>query len=50
MIDIDGEPWFVAKDVCETLTIKNVTDATANLDQTEVCSRRIPGQSGRAIP
>lgn len=48
MIDIDGEPWFVAKDVCNTLTIGNVTDATSNLDQIEVCTMRIPGQAGRA--
>lgn len=24
---IDGEPWFVAKDVCDILGIKNPTDA-----------------------
>lgn len=32
---IDGEPWFVAKDVCEALSIKNVSDALSNLDEDE---------------
>jgi anti-repressor protein len=29
---IDGEPWFVAKDVCEILDIKNVSDAANKLN------------------
>lgn len=32
---IDGEPWFVAKDVCAALSIKNVSDALSNLDEDE---------------
>jgi prophage antirepressor-like protein len=31
----DGEPWFVAADVCEALTIGNNRDATARLDDDE---------------
>ncbi|MEK5099362.1 MULTISPECIES: phage antirepressor [unclassified Bacillus (in: firmicutes)] len=31
----DGEPWFVAKDVCEILGIKNATQAVAKLDDDE---------------
>lgn len=31
----DHEPWFVAKDVCAALEIKNVTDALKNLDSDE---------------
>ena len=27
---IDGEPWFVAKDVCEVLGITNSRDAVAD--------------------
>ena len=27
MVHIDGEPWFVAKDVCNILGISNPTDA-----------------------
>lgn len=32
---IDNEPWFVAKDVCEILEIKNPTDALKRLDSDE---------------
>ena len=32
---IDGEPWFVAKDVCEVLGIQNVSQAVASLDSDE---------------
>lgn len=32
---IDNEPWFVAKDVCSILEIKNVSDALARLDVDE---------------
>lgn len=31
----DGEPWFVASDVCEALTIGNVSDAVGRLDDDE---------------
>ncbi|MEK3819639.1 phage antirepressor [Cytobacillus sp. FSL W8-0315] len=31
----DGEPWFVAKDVCEVLEIKNNRDALSRLDEDE---------------
>lgn len=30
-----GEPWFVAKDVCEVLEVKNVADALTRLDEDE---------------
>lgn len=32
---VDNEPWFVAKDVCEILEIKNPTDALKRLDEDE---------------
>ena len=32
---IGGEPWFVAKDVCDALTISNNRDAVALLDEDE---------------
>ncbi len=32
---IKGEPWFVAKDVCDALDIKNSRDAVARLDDDE---------------
>lgn len=31
----DGEPWFVAKDVCEILEIANYRDALSRLDEDE---------------
>jgi len=31
----DGQPWWVAKDVCEVLEIKNNRDALARLDEDE---------------
>ncbi|WP_162629694.1 P22AR C-terminal domain-containing protein [Haemophilus influenzae] len=32
---IDNEPWFVAKDLCDTLGIKNPSQALENLDEDE---------------
>ncbi len=32
---IDGEPWFVAKDVCDALGIKNSRQALSRLDEDE---------------
>lgn len=34
-VDIDGEPWFVAKDVCDALDIDNASDALSRLDKDE---------------
>lgn len=35
MIEIDSEPWFIVKDVCDILGIKNVADAMKRLDEDE---------------
>ncbi|MCT8526837.1 BRO-N domain-containing protein [Glaesserella parasuis] len=35
VIAVNNEPWFVAKDVCDTLGIKNPTQALENLDEDE---------------
>ena len=32
---IDGEPWFVAKDVCEVLGLTDTFRAVAGLDEDE---------------
>lgn len=32
---INNEPWFIAKDVCDTLKISNVSDALLKLDDDE---------------
>lgn len=33
----DGNPWFVARDVCAVLDISNVADAISDLDNDEKC-------------
>jgi prophage antirepressor-like protein len=35
IVDNDGEFWFVAKDVCDVLDIKNTSDALSRLDDDE---------------
>ena len=35
VIDEDGNPWFVAKDICDVLGIANSRDAVAGLDDDE---------------
>lgn len=35
MVMKDGEPWWVAKDVCDILGIKNARDAISSLDEDE---------------
>ncbi|MGJ7064873.1 BRO family protein [Morganella morganii] len=34
-INFNGEPWFIAQDVCAVLGIKNATQATERLDEDE---------------
>ena len=43
----DGEPWFVAKDVCRILDIANHKDAVARLDNDEKEGVGIPDPIGR---
>ena len=46
-IQINGEPWFVAADVCEVLDIQNVAQAVARLDDDERSMFNI-GRQGEA--
>jgi len=51
---IDGEPWWVAKDVCDVLEIVNPSDALSKLDDgdrsnTLVSTEGIRGNPNRAI-
>jgi len=46
VIEIDGEPWFVARQVCELLGIVNSSDAVASLDNDEKRVSVIPTPSG----
>lgn len=53
LTDENGEPWFVAKDVCDVLELSNVGQALARLDNDEKSSitlnDRTPGNPNRAI-
>ncbi|HAV9946533.1 hypothetical protein JOW62_02525 [Escherichia coli] len=48
VVMINGEPWFVAQDVCSTLRIQNVTQALEKLDDDERSMFNI-GHEHRAI-
>lgn len=45
-IEQNGEPWFVAKDVCEILSISKYRDAVARLDEDERGSVRVDTLGG----
>lgn len=45
-IKIENEPYFIAKDICEILDIKNTTDAIKRLDVDEVTRLNLGGLSG----
>ena len=32
----DGEPWFVLKDICDALNLKNISDVASRLDSERV--------------
>lgn len=50
---LNGEPWFVAKDVCASLGLENSRKATASLDEDEkdtvTISDGIPGNPNKTI-
>lgn len=46
VVEKDGQPWFVAKDVCDILEIQNTTDATKRLDADEVTRFNLGGLTG----
>lgn len=43
---VNEEPYFVAKDICDILEIKNTTDAVKRLDEDEVTRFNLGGLSG----
>ena len=50
VIMLDGEPWFVAKDVCDVLGLSNITEALRNLDDDELTSEILKsGNQGREM-
>lgn len=47
IIEQDGEPWFVAKDVCDILELSNPTRAVSRLDDDERSNLKL-GRQGKA--
>jgi len=47
VVMIDGEPWFVAADVCRILGLTNVSLAVSRLDTDGVCSAYVTDDLGR---
>ena len=47
IIDKNGNPWWVAKDVCEVLGIDNVTWALKKLDEDEFTTSKVIDSIGR---
>ena len=42
VLDKNGDPWFVGRDVCEILEVKNVPDAMSRLDDDEKLMSVLP--------
>lgn len=49
LIDEENQSWFVLRDVCNTLDIKNTSDASKRLDKDEVTRFNLGGLSGNVI-
>ncbi|MHB1154532.1 MAG: BRO-N domain-containing protein [Eubacteriales bacterium] len=49
-VNRNGEPWFVAADVCRMLEIGNPTMALARLDEDEMTLSSIEGLSRDILP
>lgn len=48
LTDENGDPWFVAKDVCDILSLSNATVALQSLDDDELAKFNLGGQNGEA--
>ncbi len=46
VIEIDGDPWFVASDICDALTLPTV-NVRRSLDEDEVKSIKLMGMRGK---
>lgn len=47
MTDDRGEPWFVAKDVCEVLGLTNVSRALSRLKSSQISDITLSNVTGR---
>lgn len=41
ILEINGEPWFIAKDVCRALGLTNITETLRRLDEDELTSVKL---------
>ena len=48
VVERDGEPWFVAADVCKALGLDNPSYVTKRLGEDEKASFKLPNQRGSA--
>lgn len=46
VVMVESKPWFVAKDICNVLEIKNTTDSLKRLDADEVTRFNLGGLAG----
>ena len=46
-VSVDGEPWFVLKDVCDVLGISHVTNTARRLEEDEVAQTDLIDSKGR---
>ena len=46
-VELNGEPWFVLKDVCEVLGISHITDTAKRMDEDEVGQTEVTDSMGR---
>ena len=42
----DGEPWFVLKDICDALNLKNISDVASRLDSEGVSTTEVIDNRG----
>lgn len=50
VVDLDGDPWFVAADVCAVLDIVNVADAVGRLASLDLGSTEVENARGSRVP
>ncbi len=46
-VELNGEPWFVLKDVCAVLGISHITDTAKRMDEDEVGQTEVTDSMGR---
>lgn len=49
VIDIDNNPWFIAKDVCAVLGLGNVTNAIQNIPDKHIAVINVKGDKGTTV-